>query len=106
MVTLRRSRNCVQIRLEGPALTAENLYKKKVLAKKNVRTRADCTGTEEADIEDMFTRPFYLDVVNAEYASELREPISLTDLGQYPRILVNIEEHLKATPLTCSRLSR
>lgn len=77
----------------------ENLYKKKLLAKKNVRTFADFTGTKEADIEDMFDRQFYLDLVNAEYANELQKPIKLADLGQHPRILVNIDEHLKANPL-------
>jgi predicted ATP-dependent endonuclease of OLD family len=77
----------------------ENLYKKKLLEKKNVRTFADFTGTKEADLEDMFDRQFYLDLVNAEYAAELQKPITLADLGKHPRILVNIEEHLKAHPL-------
>ena len=40
--------------------TVENLNKKKLLAKKNVRTFADFTGTKEAEIEDMFDRQFYL----------------------------------------------
>jgi predicted ATP-dependent endonuclease of OLD family len=79
--------------------TIENLYKKRLLAKKNVRTFADFTGTGEADIEDMFERQFYLDLVNAEYASELPKPITLADLGKHPRILVNIQEQLKASPL-------
>jgi hypothetical protein len=79
--------------------TIENLYKKKLLAKKNVRTFADFTATKEADIEDMFDRQFYLDLVNAEYTAELQQPIALADLGQHPRILVNIEEHLKVHPL-------
>ena len=47
----------------------------------------------------MFERQFYLDLVNAEYANELEKPITLADLGQHPRILVNIEGHLKAHPL-------
>ncbi len=79
--------------------TVENLYKKKLLAKKNVRTFADFTGTSEADIEDMFDRQFYLDLVNSEYSSQLQEAIKLSDLGKHPRILVNIEEFLKTNPL-------
>ena len=39
------------------------------------------------------------DVVNAEYDTELPKPIGLADLGKHPRIVVNIEEHLKANPL-------
>ena len=79
--------------------TVENLYKRKLLAKKNVRTFAEFTVTAEADMEDMFDRQFYLDLVNAEYAAELQNPLTLTDLGQHPRILVNLEEHLRANPL-------
>jgi predicted ATP-dependent endonuclease of OLD family len=77
----------------------ENLYKKKLLDKKNVLTFVDFTGTSEADIEDMFDRQFYLDLVNAEYAAVLSKPIKLADLGKHPRIITNIEEHLKANPL-------
>jgi hypothetical protein len=79
--------------------TIENLYKRKLLAKKNVRTFAEFTGTTEADIEDMFDHQFYLDLVNAEYAAELQKRVTLADLGQHPRILVNLVEHLKANPL-------
>ena len=50
----------------------------------------------------MFDRQFYLDLVNAEYANELQKPITLANLGQHPRILINIEEHLKAHPLKAS----
>ena len=77
----------------------ENLYKKKLLAKKNVHTFARYTGTSEADIEDMFEPQLYLDAVNAEYANELVKPIKPEDLGKPPRILVNIKEWLKANPL-------
>ena len=59
----------------------------RLLAKRNVRTFAEFTGTAEADIEDMFDRQFYLDLVNAEYVAELQKPITLGDLGRHPRIL-------------------
>ena len=39
--------------------TIENLYKKKLLEKKNVFTFADFTRSSEADIEDMFGIDFY-----------------------------------------------
>ena len=79
--------------------TIENLYRKKLLAKKNVHIFTQYTGTREADIEDMFEPQLYLDAVNAEYAKELVKPIKLDDLGKYPRILVNIEEWLEANPI-------
>jgi len=31
--------------------------------------------------------------------SEIQKPITVEDLGQHPRILVNIDEHQKANPL-------
>ena len=79
--------------------TIENLYKKKLLAKKNVHTFSQYTGTSEADIEDMFEPQLYLDAVNAEYANELVKPIERKDLGKHPRILVNIKKWLRANPL-------
>ena len=79
--------------------TIENLYKKKLLTKKNVHTFARYTGTSEADIEDMLEPQLYLDAVNAEYTKELAKPIELENLGKHPRILVNIKEWLKANPL-------
>jgi hypothetical protein len=77
----------------------ENLYKQQLLQQNHVLTFADFTATKEADIEDMFDRQFYLDLVNAEYAAQLPKLIQLKDLGKHPRILVNIEEWLKANPL-------
>jgi predicted ATP-dependent endonuclease of OLD family len=79
--------------------TIENLYKKKLLAKKNVHTFAQYAGQTEADIEDMFDREFYIDLVNEEYRNELSKKIEMKELGNHPRILVNIEEWLKANPL-------
>lgn len=76
----------------------ENLYKQQLLKQNHVLTFADFTGTKEADIEDMFDPQFYLNLVNAEYASQLPKPIELKDLGKHPRILVNIEEWLKTNP--------
>src|SRR6185369_10781986 len=79
--------------------TIENLYKKNLLAKKKEGTFAKLTKTPERDLKDMFDGQFYLDLVNAEYADALTKPIALVDLGKHPRILVNIEEHVKTHPL-------
>jgi predicted ATP-dependent endonuclease of OLD family len=79
----------------------ENLYKSKLLKKKHVITFADFTGESEADIEDMFEVPFYLKLVNAEYAQVLKTPIQEADLNLQGgrRILAAIEEHLEKHPL-------
>jgi len=79
----------------------EALYKDKLLKKANVMTFADFTQTAEADIEDMFGDAFYLDLVNAEFASQLGAPLALADFkSKNPRILQRIEIHLETVPLT------
>lgn len=77
----------------------ENLYKQKLLQKRQVLTFADFTGTSEADIEDMFDVPFYLKLVNAEYKTGLTKPIVEADLPPHPRVLVRLEKYFEATPL-------
>jgi energy-coupling factor transporter ATP-binding protein EcfA2 len=80
--------------------TIENLYKKKLLKKKNVLTFADFTNGSEADIEDMFTATFYLSLVNSEYASQLKVKILETALqGNASRILVRLAEYLSDNPV-------
>lgn len=49
----------------------EDLYKKNLLTKKQVCTYADFIGASEADVEDMFDRSFYLELVNGEYGKQL-----------------------------------
>jgi len=54
------------------------------------------TGTGDADIEDLFERDFYLDLVNRAYADELTTPITAADLtAQDPRIVRQIEAIFK-----------
>ena len=80
--------------------TIENLYKKKLLDKKKVITYADFTKTAEADIEDMFDRSFYLQLINEEYKNSINLPIKESDLQfKHPRILVSIEKYLEINPL-------
>jgi len=79
--------------------TIENLYKRKLLKKKNVLTFADFTDTGEADIEDMFGHSFYLSLVNSEYSTDLVSPIVEANLqNKAPRILVRLEDYLNKNP--------
>lgn len=81
------------------AQTIDNLFKKKLLKKKNVLTFADFTKGKEADIEDMFGVDFYFKLVNGEYKSELKKAITATSLkSNHPRVLVKIEEYLQEHP--------
>jgi hypothetical protein len=78
----------------------EDLYKKKLLTKKQVSTYADFTGTAEADVEDMFDRAFYIGLVNAEFAGQLPEKITKTKLNaKEPRTLRAIEAWLADNPM-------
>jgi len=78
----------------------EDLYKKKILAKKQVVTYADFTGENEADVEDMFERSFYLDLVNAEFSKQLKTSIKLSSLNaKDPRTVRAIEAYLEKNPL-------
>lgn len=78
----------------------EDLYKKKLLKKKQVITYGDFVGKNEADVEDMFERDFYVNLVNAEYAKELKKPLDLAALNtKEPRTLRSIEAYLEANPL-------
>ena len=74
----------------------ENLYKEKLLSKKNIFTYADFVGNNEADIEDMFDDEFYLKLVNNEFKTSL----NVTDLPcGPPRIVRRIEQYLENNPL-------
>ena len=78
----------------------EDLYKKKLLTKKQVSTYADFTGTGEADVEDMFDRTFYLDLVNGEFAGQLSGKITKTKLNaKEPRTLRAIDAWLADNPM-------
>ncbi|MBV6505038.1 MAG: hypothetical protein ILNGONEN_00595 [Syntrophorhabdaceae bacterium] len=78
----------------------ENLYKRKLLKKKNVITYGDFTNTSESDIEDMFSPGFYLALINSEYASNLDAPIEEKAItNKSPRILVRLEEYFAENPI-------
>lgn len=77
----------------------ENLHKQLLMQQSHVMTYADFTKTKEADIEDMFDPQFYVDLVNEAYRDDLQAPLVLANLPPHTRILVRIEEHLKANPM-------
>ncbi|MER8541128.1 ATP-binding protein [Mesorhizobium sp. M1334] len=78
----------------------EALYKKRLLQRKNVHTYSDFVGSKEADIEDMFDRGFYVDLVNAEYAKQLNGNIGHSNLNaKLPRTVKAIEKYLERYPL-------
>lgn len=78
----------------------EAIYKKKLLSKKNVLTYAAFTGGTESDVEDMFDRSFYVDLVNKEYGTALSSNLSVSELnGKVPRVLKAIEQHLSSHPM-------
>ncbi|HEX3571043.1 MAG TPA: AAA family ATPase [Acidobacteriaceae bacterium] len=78
----------------------EDLYKKKLLKKKQVTTYGDFAAKGEADVEDMFDRDFYVALVNAEFAKELKRPIDPAKLNaKDPRTLRVIGAYLDSNPL-------
>ncbi|MBT3382051.1 MAG: AAA family ATPase [Lentisphaerae bacterium] len=78
----------------------ENMWRRKLVKKKQVITYADFVEAKEADVEDIFGMAFYLKLVNAEYAPVLGEPISVKDLkSKNPRVTVRLAEHFADNPL-------
>jgi hypothetical protein len=78
----------------------EDLYKKKLLKKKQVLTYAEFIGQDEADIEDVFERACYVDLVNSEFQKELKTPLDVSKLNaKEPRTLRAIEAYLAGNPL-------
>jgi AAA ATPase-like protein len=78
----------------------EDLYRKKLLNKKQVATYADFVGRKEADVEDMFDRDFFVSLVNEEFAKQLTQRIDHMALNaKEPRNLRAIEAWLEKNPL-------
>ena len=81
--------------------TIENMWRRKLVQKKQVVTYADFVDAKEADVEDVIGTAFYLKLVNAEYAAALGKPIKGKDLkSKHPRITVRLEEHFAENPLS------
>ena len=74
----------------------DNLFKKKLLKKKNILMYSAFISGNEADIEDMFDPNFYMKLVNDTFGST----IALADLpGRHPRIIRRLEQYLTENPL-------
>jgi predicted ATP-dependent endonuclease of OLD family len=66
------------------------------LARSGLVEISEFTGGGDADIEDLFERDFYLELVNRTYAGELRQPITAADLSAGdPRIVRGIEGYFR-----------
>ena len=79
----------------------ENMWRRKLVQKKQVLTYADFVDATEADVEDVIGTAFYLELVNAEYAAALGEPVAEKDLkSKHPRITVRLEEHFAENPVS------
>ena len=82
---------------DRPLIT--DLYKKKLLKKKQVMTYADFLSQDQADIEDLFEREFYVLLVNEEFKKQLKKPIEKASLNaKEPRTLRAIEVFLAKIP--------
>ena len=88
----------LDVQASDRAVTAD-LYKKKLLAKKNVMTYAEFVDPDEADIEDLFDREFYVSLVNEEFKKEIVKPIETGLLnGNIPRTLRALEDFIADNP--------
>lgn len=84
----------------------EDLYKRKLLKKKQVLTYADFLKQQEADVEDLFERAFYVELVNKEFEKQLSAPIDATALNpKVPRTLCAIESYLEDSPFNSGKFS-
>ncbi len=82
------------------AQSLSNLYKRKLLKKSHLITFADFVDADEADIEDMFEKDFYINLVNREYSDQLQGEVEISALNlKQPRILVQLEKHFETNPL-------
>ena len=78
----------------------EDLYKSKILKKKQVLTYADFLNSKEADIEDLFDKKFYLELVSKEYEKQLEKTIKVAEINKkIPRILVALDKYFENNPL-------
>ena len=78
----------------------DDLYRKKLLRKANVRTYGQYVGQENADVEDMFSRAFYLKLVNGEFKGQLEKPVSTAALNaREPRTVKALEAYLEDVPM-------
>ena len=73
----------------------ENLSNESAIDEDRVLTYADFTGSMEADIEDMLTSNFYLELVNETYGSSIER----ANLPKRSGIIRRLESYLKKNPI-------
>ncbi len=85
----------------------EVMYQKKMLKKKQVLTYAEFLNRNEADIEDIFERNFYINLVNQEFKKELADKqIEVKMLNEKePRTVRAIEKYLEKNPFISGSFS-
>jgi len=66
------------------------------LARSGLVEISEFTATADADVEDLFERDFYLELVNHAYARELATPLTSADLNQHdPRVVRAVEAYFR-----------
>ncbi|MFF4560659.1 AAA family ATPase [Streptomyces sp. NPDC001435] len=71
------------------------------LARNGLVEISEFTSAADADVEDLFDRDFYLELVNRAYAAELTTPITAADLNaKDPRVVRQIEAEFKKRNIT------
>ncbi|WP_331760980.1 AAA family ATPase [Streptomyces anulatus] len=71
------------------------------LARNGLVEISEFTSAADADVEDLFDRDFYLELVNRAYATELATPITAADLNaKDPRVVRQIEAEFKKRNIT------
>lgn len=90
---------------KGNRQMLDNLIKQRILQKKKAFTYGDFTDQQEADIEDMFDREFYIKLVQQEFAKELGGELSVDNLGKQPRILKALPKALKSAGFDVDRFN-
>lgn len=71
------------------------IYERKLLAKRNVLTYANFLERNEADVEDLFDRQFYIHLVNEEFKEDLLSRIEANSLKPSHRVIPALEQYLK-----------
>ena len=74
----------------------ENLSNGGIIDKDRVLTYADFTEDREADVEDMLTLDFYLELINGTYSIP---PIKKADLPKRSRIILRLESYFETNPI-------
>ena len=79
----------------------DDLLKKNLLQKQHIFFYGTFTGTDDADVEDMFDPDFYLGLVNSEYHDSLSRPIKKNHLPSGDgRITAMITSYLESVSQT------